>query len=102
MNVVKEEKREWVKRGSYIPLGEPRLWKRDESESGKLFFRCHNNDGRLSILVLCQRAFTIHTHFIDCPASEPHFKPTCQSPARTGSVLYSSGRVLCCMLVGGR
>lgn len=62
MNVVKEGKREWVKRGSYIPLGEPRLWKRDVSESGKLFFRCHSNDGRLSILVLCQRAFTIHIY----------------------------------------
>ena len=58
MNAVKEGKKKrsggGENEGSYIRVGEPRLWKREESKNSS--FGCHDND---AILV----SFTIHTHF---------------------------------------
>ena len=85
MNVVKEEKRNRRNEGRYIRL------ERAESRD------CGNER---SILPLPQQrrtpfyscVFTIHTHFLDCPAS-----PQTRMSIMAIMVQYSS-TVLCCML----
>ena len=59
MNVVKEEKKEWVKRGKLYTVGRAEI-----VETTHKCSRCHNN--HQAILVL-DCTFTIHTHFFDCP-----------------------------------